>query len=321
MYYRQSIQEFGNASNANVLVREFKYKEIKDQIYNTNYNNPKRNLLLQQSISMLTRLLVQNGYPNYLYITKQIQDIQASCPKLFDIVLPRLEQSSVTATGDLQAGTLIYPPGYSNVAVGKRLSQDYYRDFFKLPVRISKVDLTTKNMISNAYTRDYKNNVILIDSRPIKQQTQAVFDDKVSQRRIVLGRRDFVRYTDTTNSIDDSNDQIGRIDYMFIYKSSPSKLRLFFRITLAYLVPYLTIDGQSFIDSISEYKVRRIVSAAENIIVGLPAINGKRVYAVLYQVYVRQYLKRVTGKVQASDNVLFADQDIQFLQREQTERE
>lgn len=94
---------------------------------------------------------------------------------------------------------------------------------------------------------------------------------------------------------------------MFIYKSSPSKLRLFFRITLAYLVPYLTIDGQSFIDSISECKVRRMVSAAENIIVGLPAINGKRVYAVLYQVYVRQYLKRVTGKVQASDNVLFVD--------------
>lgn len=67
---------------------------------------------------MSTRLLVQNGYPNYLYITKQMQDIQASCPKLFDIVLPRSEQSST----DLEAGALVCPLGYSNVAVSKRLS-------------------------------------------------------------------------------------------------------------------------------------------------------------------------------------------------------
>lgn len=46
MYYIQTIQELGNASNANVLIREFKHKEIKDQIYNTNYNNPERDLLL-----------------------------------------------------------------------------------------------------------------------------------------------------------------------------------------------------------------------------------------------------------------------------------
>lgn len=126
MHYGQTIQELGNASNTNVLVGEFKHKEMKDQIYNTNHNNPERDLLLQQSISISTRLLVQNGYPDYPHITKQIQDIQRSCPKLFDIVLPRSEQSSTvpgTATGsNLEASTLVCPPRYSNVAVGKRLN-------------------------------------------------------------------------------------------------------------------------------------------------------------------------------------------------------
>lgn len=75
---------------------------------------------------MSTRLLVQNGYPDYLYITKQIQDIQRSCPKLFDIVLPRSEQSStvlgIAIGSDLKASTLICLPRYSNIAVGKRLN-------------------------------------------------------------------------------------------------------------------------------------------------------------------------------------------------------
>lgn len=318
MYYRQTIQELRNASNANVLVREFKHKEIKDQIYNTNYNNPKRNLLLQQSISMSTRLLVQNSYPNYLHITKQIQEIQVSCPKLFDIVLLRSEQSStvIAGTSNLEASTLICLPRYSNVVVGKRLNQDYCRDFFNLPIRISKADVYTKAKVSKAYARDYNNNVTLIDSRPIKQQTQVAFDNKSSQRRIVLNRRDFVRYTDTANPKDsDSNDQIGRIDYMFIYKSLSGKLRLFFCITPAYSIPYLSIDGQSLIDPISECKIRKIGSTAEQIIIGLPAISGKRVYTILYQNYVAQYIKRVLGKVQPSDNVLFTDQDIQFLQK------
>lgn len=313
MHYRQTIQELGNTSNANVLVREFKYKEIKDQIYNTNYNNPERNLLLQQSILMSTRLLVQNGYPDYPYITKQMQDIQRSCPKLFDIVLPRSEQSSAVLgtaiDSNLEASTLVCLSRYSNVAVGKRLNQDYCRDFFNLPVRMNKVGFSTKNKISNVYTRDYENTVTLIDLRPIKWQTQAAFDDKASQRRIVLGRRDFVRYI-VTNPTDNSNNQIGRIDQMFIHESLPSKPRLFFCITPAHPVPYLTIEGQSLIDSISECKIRKIGLAAEEIIIGLPAISGKRVYAIPYQNYVSQYLRRVVGKVQSSDNVLFADQDI-----------
>lgn len=311
MHHTQTIQELGNASNANVLVGEFKHKEMKDQIYNTNHNNPERDLLLQQSISMSTRLLVQNGYPDYPHITKQMQDIQASCPKLFDMVLPRSEQSSA-AIGDLEAGALICPPGYNNVAVGKRLNQDYCRDFFNLPIRMSKVDVVIKNKISSAYKRDYKNNVTLIDSRPIKWWTQAAFDDKASQRRMVLGRGDFVRYTDTADPMDDSNDQIGRIDHMFTHESSPGKPRLFFCITPAQSVPHPKFDGQ-LTDSISECKVRKMVSAAEQIIVGLPAISGKRVYAVPYQNHVGQYIKRVTGEVKAGDNVLFADWDIQFL--------
>lgn len=325
MHYSQTIQELGNASNTNILIREFKYKEIKDQIYNTNYNNPKRNLLLQQSILISTRLLVQNGYPDYPYITKQIQDIQRSCPKLFDIVLLRSEQSSIAIAeiGNLEASTLISLSRYSNVTVSKRLNQDYCRDFFNLPIRISKADVYTKTKISNAYIRDYKNNITLINSRPIKQQIQAVFDDKASQRRIVLSRRDFVRYTDATYPIDDdSNDQIGRIDQMFTYESLPSKLRLFFCIIPTYSVPYLTIYGQSLTDSISEYKIRKIGSTAEQITIGLLAISGKRVYTILYQNYVGQYINRVvSGKVQPSDNVLFVDQDIQFLQKGQREGE
>lgn len=69
---------------------------------------------------------------------------------------------------------------------------------------------------------------------------------------------------------------------MFIYKSLPSKLRLFFYIIPAYSVPYLSIDGQSLIDPISEYKIRKIGSTAEQIIIGLPTISSKRVYTILY---------------------------------------
>lgn len=98
----------------------------------------------------------------------------------------------------------------------------------------------------------------------------------------MLSRGDFVRYTDVL--VDDSNNQIGRVDYMFIYKSSPSKLRLFFRITPAYPMPY-SVEGQ-LTDSISECKIRKIVSIAEQIIVGLLAISGKRVYTVLYKNHV-----------------------------------
>lgn len=100
---------------------------------------------------------------------------------------------------------------------------------------------------------------------------------------------------------------------MFTYKSLSRKLRLFFCITPTQSVPYLKFDGQ-LIDSISECKVRKIVLVVEQIIVGLPAISSKRVYTIPYQNYVGQYIKRVIGKVKASNNVLFVDQDIQFLQ-------
>lgn len=60
-------------------------------------------------------------------------------------------------------------------------------------------------------------------------------------------------------------------------------------------MPYL-VEGQ-LTDSISEYKVRKIALAAEQIIVGLPAISGKRVYTIPYKNYVGQYLERITSKV------------------------
>lgn len=312
LYYNQTIYELGNASNANVLISEFKYKEFKDWIYNTNYNNPERNLLRQQSFQIAIRLIVQNGYPNFHNITKKIKDIQKECPKLFNTLLLRLEQSSqkVTEADDLETSYLICPPRYTNVATSKRIQDTYCRDFLALPIRINKVDQGLKQKISGVYRKDYQNNVTLIDSRPVKQQKRAAFNNDATQRRVVLRRSDFVRFKDSS----DADDKIGRINQIFTYKSSPSNLRLFFRISPVHKIPYPTQASRPLVDYISLYKIRKIAALAKEVVVRLLGITSRRVYAILYRTQVgSQYLKIVNTNVKLGDNLLFVDQDIQFL--------
>lgn len=57
LYQATAIQEYGFASNLNVLAGEDKYRLFKEDIYNTNYINPGRNLLQRQSISITLRFI------------------------------------------------------------------------------------------------------------------------------------------------------------------------------------------------------------------------------------------------------------------------
>jgi hypothetical protein len=58
LYYDDTIREYASAANANVLIGEDKHRDFKDQIYNTNYQNPERDLLQQQGLEMSVRLLL-----------------------------------------------------------------------------------------------------------------------------------------------------------------------------------------------------------------------------------------------------------------------
>lgn len=176
LHYPATIKELSTASNANVLIGEDKHRQLKDLIYNTNYNNPKRDLLQALSLEMLVRFLLQNRFLELLVLTAQVKRLYAENPRLFDKILPRSKQDN-DHTNETNRDQPTADAHYSNVRVGERIKGYYCKEFLGLPTSSTDMIAGFQLDLTRAFSVDF-NKIVSLFSKLVKQQKLLSFDNK-----------------------------------------------------------------------------------------------------------------------------------------------
>lgn len=302
LHYQAAEEEIGANCNAAVLVGEDKHRELKDDITSTNHQNPERDLLRRQSLEWTMRLLIQNGFPEYPRLTHQMQDLFATCPKLFEAILPRSEQSAFDArvqegasSAAAQDGGIATDPHHSGVIAGERVDEEYCKLTLKVPLTAARMPTNLRKDMQTAYRNHYEMSVIPTDSRVLKWWGRFSFDDSISQRRIVYRQGDFVRHSD---------DSIGLVKHIFTHKPTRNKddtSKLFVRIVPLHL-------GQGT-DPLLVLPIGTLGTEQEEVTVGLPTISGKKIWVVRKFAQGDDYTKDPI----AGDQFFVVTWDVQFL--------
>jgi hypothetical protein len=180
LHYEDAIREYASASNANVLISEDKHRDFKDQIYNTNYQNPERDLLQQQGFEMSVRLLLQGGYPDFPELSEQMSRLHRTNPQLFDGILPRSEKASADIDAVTDGAHPRSDPNHTGVLVGDRILGYHCRDFLKLPTSGSNLDIAFEQDLTATFSRTYAVTASAFD-KPISWWKRFSFDDRYAR--------------------------------------------------------------------------------------------------------------------------------------------
>lgn len=175
LYYLAITDKYRLVTNLYVMIGEGYYKILKDRIYTTNFNNAERDLLQRQSVTITTRLILQNGYPDYLALTAQIKRLYTTNLKLFDAFLLR---SKRIVEEDANDDKVKGDSKHSRVLAGERITTYVARDILLLPTTRNNINASFKATLTIGYSIDFRMNVQTTNSKPIKQQKRSSFNDR-----------------------------------------------------------------------------------------------------------------------------------------------
>lgn len=309
LHWATAIQEYGFASNLNVLAGEDKHRLFKEDIYNTNYINPGRDLLQRQSISMTLRFIAQGGYMDYPELSAQIQSIFEANPALFDRILPRSERTNPDELSVLDGyEDIVSDNKHTGILTGQRLPAYYMKDFQLKPVMSNRMPDIFRAALQTAYGADYSmpnQQAMAQATTPIHWWKRFGFDDTISQRRVVYRRGDFVKYR---------GNNIGRIDNIFTHGST-KKVRVFVEITPTAIKDQ--VPGEPAVDPIVELSIHKLAGKSKRpFIVGLPALGGQKVWMVPFKRSGRNTVFTMGDKpldLVEGDELMYVEWDVQWL--------
>lgn len=139
VYYEEIMNEYGLPSNCNVLIGEDKHRWFKKIVYNTNFSNVERHLLMRKSLQQTTRLILVDAYrSSEPELTATFKDLYEICPALFESLLPRSEQLELSQADESEPFESIqHDTNHLRPAVMSRLKPTYCRDELSLPIQSS----------------------------------------------------------------------------------------------------------------------------------------------------------------------------------------
>lgn len=158
-------------------------RQLKKEIYQTNHNHPERDLLQRLNLQITVRLLIDGAFEStHASITAQFRALRATCPHLFDNLLPRSDRlQQAIDLGDEACQSVQQDNTHRNVALYSRIQATYCKNILNLPTRSTHLSWDHSRyriMLSSAYERDYmRPNVSTFGSRPIKYWKRIAFDD------------------------------------------------------------------------------------------------------------------------------------------------
>ncbi|KAI9749068.1 MAG: hypothetical protein M4579_007019 [Chaenotheca gracillima] len=275
LHYPSIVEEFGTSFNCNVLMGEDKHRFFKKIIYQSNHKNPEKMLLGRECLQQTIRFLLAGSHtltePD---LTSQMRRLHQACPNVFRSILPPSEYMWEDA--DESSIPLFADNEHLDPAAQGCISMKFARETLGLPIRMTldNISDTFARSLIQAYALDYNMPfAVELGRLPLQWCKKLSFTDRASQKRLTFKTGDFIRYR---------GDQIGRIDFSFIHEIVRGDRRILLWISE---VEAETLEK----DRVLELPLLRMKGS--QIIVGLPAVVGKKIYIVPWeeQVGARDY--------------------------------
>lgn len=290
LHYEAVMKEYGLPSNCNVLIGEDKHRWFKKIVYNTNFSNVERHLLLRESLQQTARLILLEAYrSSEPELTATFKDLYDTCPTLFESLLPRSEQLELEDEESKTLRSILEDTHHVKPTAISRLKPTYCRDELGLPIRSSTLTAEFKHYLQQAYADDYNlPNIVHLGNKALVWCKKLAFMDKRTEQRLIFRCGDVIQY---------HNQDIGRLNQVLVHELLNVR-RVFCLITK---VPVTQDQTDDVLD------VPLLQLSSDRLLIGLPAISGRK----LYMLPVSRGSDR--DLVKGDDMFLWVDWQIQFL--------
>jgi hypothetical protein len=149
LHYPVIAAEYGLPSNVNVLIGEAQHKEFKAMVYNTNKQNPERDLLQRINMELTSRLVLQGGFQtDEPLVTQQMLSIGDQCPSMFERMLPRLERADTLDDDTAEEMGIMSDTSHIHVKCRMRLQVYPHSDAYATAANTDRSDTSAITSIS-----------------------------------------------------------------------------------------------------------------------------------------------------------------------------
>lgn len=261
IHYEEVMKEYALPSNCNVLIGEDKHRWFKKIVYNTNFSNVERHLLMRESLQQTTRLILLDAYQSLEpELTATFKDLYDTCPTLFESLLPRSEQLELESEETEAFQSILGDTHHLKPRVMSRLKPTYCRDELGLPIRSSALTAVFKHHFRTAYADDYGlPNIVQFGTKGLVWCKKLGFMDKATEQRLVFNCGDVIQYHDN---------KIGRLDRVVSHELMNVR-RVFCLVTEVSLTQHQRDDVLG---------VPLLQLSKDQVLIGLPAISGRKLY-------------------------------------------
>ncbi|KAF7532596.1 hypothetical protein G7054_g7828 [Neopestalotiopsis clavispora] len=285
VHYPLLFEEYALPVNVNTLTGENLHRYFKTRVYETNYSNIEKILLMKANFQETIRLVLRGAFKvEDPELTEQILDLRQECPSLFDKVLSRTDRDQLEAgAGTGVAGSQddfemeLYSsananhlkPSAINRIPGKEIARLKHaaNDDHHLPLRPELATPGFRRRIRLAFEKEYGKPTeypSLFENRPIQWSRKFGYTDKILIDRFTFSCGNFVKFTR------DGLQQFGRIDHVCVIDTG-GESHIFVVLTLVRLTNRR--------DAILDLPIMEEVMG-EVFVVGIPAIEAVRLYIV-----------------------------------------
>ncbi|KAI1485633.1 hypothetical protein F5X96DRAFT_674446 [Biscogniauxia mediterranea] len=280
IHYPAFAEEYALPVNCNTLTGENLHRYFKTRVYETNYSNVEKVLLMKLNFQETVRLVLRNAFlHDDPELTQEMMELYHKCPSLFSKVLSRadrneletlLEDTDFELDVDQSANsTHVQPSAINRVPpADARKSHHVANEGERLPSRTNtSTQPLFRRLLRLAYEHDYgkpSQYPSAFENKTIQWSRKFSFTDRATNDRFTFSMGDYVQFSR------DGENRFGRVDHIFVLDNFDD------RHIFIILTPVRSTNAR---DALLDLEVMEEQND-DAIIVGVTAIAPVRLYMV-----------------------------------------
>ncbi|KAK3403030.1 hypothetical protein B0T20DRAFT_449951 [Sordaria brevicollis] len=231
IHYKDFAKEYSLPVNCSTLTGEDAHRYFKRRVYETNYSNVEKVLLMKVNFQQTARLLLLGSFrEDDPELTTAMIDLSRQCPTLFDMVLSHSDRSDLDDQNegdededqaeDASDLNHLVPCIVNKLRSKKKkaLGCHVANEGQRLPLRTTLDDMTARwsRLLRHAYHYDFGaplGEPSFFENTVIKWAEKFSFTDSASRRRFTFKCGDYIQYVSRSDT--PKQYRIGRIDRVF----------------------------------------------------------------------------------------------------------
>ncbi|EAQ88802.1 hypothetical protein CHGG_05421 [Chaetomium globosum CBS 148.51] len=279
VHFPEFAEEYALPVNRNTPIGENLHRYFKIRVYETNYSNVEKILLMKVNFQETMRLLLQNAFQHDdPELTSEMLALYQQCPTLFNKVLSRTDRNEMDALLENEDHEMeidqsadsnhLRPAAINRIPTKSVVATHPINDGNRIPTRSGDLNTTStwRGHLRLAYQYDYGKPAqypSLFENRPIQWSRKFGFTDRKSNDRFTFRTGDFVRFKGDNQTL------FGRVDHIFVLDNDKDR-HIFTVLTLI----KRTKTRHKLLD------LEIMEETEDAVVVGVPVIRPVRLYMV-----------------------------------------